>query len=245
MKEKLSNLIKGTKNKLNKIFTNIKSLFINTKSKITKTVEKLSKSIKDKLKKEKNNHKNKNIDYKSFSVKEIETELNRTKYNQKYMKILRSTIYSLIVIASIATIIATLIMPVFEVNTNSMSNTYNQSDIVASIKTKKIKQGDVIAFYHGNKILVKRVIATSGSWVVIDDDGNVYVDGKLLEEPYLKNKVIGEYNIEFPYQVPDGSYFVLSDKREDIIDSRNKEIGSISHNDVIGKILFRIWPLNK
>ena len=136
-------------------------------------------------------------------------------------------------------------MPVLEINTNSMSSTYNQGDIVTSIKTKNINQGDVIAFYHGNKILVKRVIATSGSWVVMNKDGSIYVDGKLLDEPYVENKIVGEYDIEFPYQVPDGSYFVLSDMREDAIDSRNSQIGSISSEDIIGKILFRIWPLNK
>lgn len=257
MKEKLLKIIDILKINLKKISIKIKKSLKNISTKIKKTIEKTNKKIKKFVKEIKKSFKNKKnnknasnkvknkIDYKSFSVKEIETELNRTKYNQKYMKILRSTIYSLIIIASIATIIATLIMPVFEVNSNSMSNTYNQGDIVASIKTKKINQGDVIAFYHGNKILVKRVIATSGSWVVINEDGNIYVDGSLIDEPYIENKEPFEYNIEFPYQVPDSSYFVLSDIRKDMIDSRNKEIGSISQSDVIGKILFRIWPLKK
>ena len=251
MKQKISKLI----NKINykKNFINISKKIKNIIEKIKNTIEKIIKNLNKYLKQIKNNQKNKNtlkkrnnkLDYKSFSVKEIETELNRTKYNQKYMKILRSTIYSLIIIASIATIIATLIMPVFEINSNSMGDTYNQGDIVVSIKIKKINQGDIIAFYHGNKILVKRVIATSGSWVVINEDGSIYVDGSLLKEPYIEKKETLEYNIKFPYQVPDNSYFVLSDMREDMIDSRNKEIGSISQNDVIGKILFRIWPLNK
>jgi len=194
--------------------------------------------------KKKTNKKEK-LDYKTLTVSQIEAELKRTKYNEKYVKILKSTIYSLIIIISIATIIATLLMPVFQINSSSMSNTFNEGDIVVSLKTKKINQGDVIAFYHGNKILVKRVIAGSGSWVVIDTEGNVSVDGQKIEETYVENKTLGEYDIEFPYQVPDGEWFVLSDQRQVSIDSRNAEIGCIQQEDIIGKILFRIWPLKK
>ena len=78
----------------------------------------------------------------------------------------------------------------------------------------------------------------------MDEEGNVYVDGLKLEESYLSNKVLGEYDIEFPYQVPDGHWFVLSDDRNESIDSRNSEIGSISQDDVIGRIIFRVWPFN-
>ena len=250
-KNLINKIVDKSKKLKNKINKNLKQKIKNTKNKSKKESKINKKTIKTTKRKNKDNqkeiknNKTKKLDYKSFSVKEIESELNRTKYNEKYLKILRSTIYSLIIIASIAIIIATLIMPVFEINSTSMSGTYEQGDVVASLKTNKIKQGDIIAFYHGNKILVKRVIATSGSWIVIDDSGNIYVNGELLKEPYVENKTPGEYDIEFPYQVPDGSYFVLSDQREDTIDSRNSQIGSIQKENIIGKILFRIWPLSK
>ena len=125
-----------------------------------------------------------------------------------------------------------------------MAPKYNNGEFVVSIKTTNLKRKDVIAFYHGNKILVKRVIASAGEWVAIDEKGNVYVDGLQLEETYVSNRVIGEYDIEFPYQVPDGHYFVLSDDRTESTDSRNSEIGCISEDDIIGKIVFRVWPFN-
>lgn len=194
----------------------------------------ISKNKKEKIK----------IDIKTLTSKDIEEELKRETYRSKYVKVLKSTIYALIIIASVATLIATLIMPVLQINGTSMSPTYNGSEIVVSIKTKDLKQGDIIAFYHGNKILVKRVIAGPGSWVTIDKEGNVYVNGNVLNEPYVVERNIGESNIEYPYQVPDGSWFVLGDNRSDSLDSRNTEVGCIKEDDVIGKILFKVWPLN-
>jgi len=214
--------------------------------KIKKQILNFKKNFSKKLKKQKNfKTTNKKIDYKTLTVNQIENELYRTKYNEKYANILRSTIYSLIIIASIAVIIATLIMPVLEINGSYMEPNYKDGEIIVSIKTKKLKPGDIIAFYHGNKILVKRVIASSGSYVIIDEEGNVFVDGTKLEESYIDKKSSGEPNIEYPYQVPDGEWFVLSDEREQTIDSRNKEIGCVKQENIIGKILFRIWPLNK
>ena len=181
---------------------------------------------------------------KSLTSMQVEEELKREIYKSKYKTILKSTIYSLITIAAIAVLIATLVLPVLEVNSSSMSPTVNEGEIVVAIKDTSLSTGDVVAFYHGNKILVKRVIAKAGSWVNIDKDGNVYVDGAQLNESYLKEKSLGEYDIEFPYQVPDGSYFVLGDERTTSIDSRNKEIGSISKENIIGKIIFRVWPID-
>jgi len=180
---------------------------------------------------------------KDLTINDIESELERISYNEKYLKVLKNTFFSLTIIVAITIIVATLIMPVLKLNGSSMEGTYNHGDILALLKTKRMKNGDVIAFYHGNKILVKRVIAQSGNWVTIDKDGNVYIDGKKQEEPYIEKKELGEYDIEFPYQVPDGEYFVLSDKRSDVTDSRNKIIGSIAKENIIGKIIFRIWPL--
>ena len=187
----------------------------------------------------------KKFDYKSFSVKELESELKREEYRSKYLKILSSTIYSLIIVASIAALVATLVMPVLQISGSSMTPTFSEGEIVFSIKTKNLKQGDIIAFYHGNKILVKRVIAGAGSFVNITIDGDVYVDGKLLDEPYIKEKMLGETNITYPYQVPDGGWFVLGDHREVSIDSRNTEIGCVKQDDLVGKIVFRVWPLNR
>lgn len=182
---------------------------------------------------------------KKISQKELITEINRESYKEKYIKILKSTIYSLIIILAISILAATLIMPVLEISGSSMSPILNEGEIVISIKNKKLNTGDIIAFYHGNKILTKRVIAKPGNWVNIDKDGLVYIDGNLLKEDYIKEKTLGSSNIEYPYQVPAEHWFVLGDDRHETIDSRNSDIGSISKENIIGKIVFRIWPLKK
>ena len=243
MKKKL--LKKNNKIKKNsfKNLKNIKLFVKEIRTKINKFMKKLVNNKDKNKKKNKVDNKVKKLDYKSLTVSQIENELKKTKYNEKYFKILRSTIYSLIIIISIGLIVATFIMPVFQVSTDSL-NDYNNGDIVVSFKTKNINNGDVIAFYHGNKILIKRVIATAGSWVVINDK-EILVDGKLLDNIDLNDTDEISYNIDIPYQVPDGSWFVLSDDIEDMVDSRNSEIGCVTKENIIGKILFRIWPLNK
>lgn len=182
---------------------------------------------------------------KKISQKELITEINRESYKEKYIKILKSTIYSLIIILAISILAATLIMPVLEISGSSMSPILNEGEIVISIKNKNLNTGDIIAFYHGNKILTKRVIAKPGNWVNIDKDGLVYIDGNLLKEDYIEEKALGSSNIEYPYQVPAEHWFVLGDDRHETIDSRNSDIGSISKENIIGKIVFRIWPLKK
>lgn len=182
---------------------------------------------------------------KKISQKELITEINRESYKEKYIKILKSTIYSLIIVLAISILAATLIMPVLEISGSSMSPILNEGEIVISIKNKNLNTGDIIAFYHGNKILTKRVIAKPGNWVNIDKDGLVYIDGNLLKEDYIKEKTLGSSNIEYPYQVPAEHWFVLGDDRHETIDSRNSDIGSISKENIIGKIVFRIWPLKK
>ena len=195
------------------------------------------------IKDKKNN--DKCLDYKTLTVDQIESELNRQRYSDKYFKILRSTIYSLIIVAAIAALLATLVMPVLQISGSSMAPTFKEGEIVLALKTSNLETGDVIAFYHGNKILVKRVIASAGQWVNIDSDGKVYINGNLLKEPYILELSLGEVDIEFPYQVPDGHWFVLGDKRTLSIDSRNSEIGSISKDDIVGKLIFRVWPIKK
>ena len=195
--------------------------------------------------KKKKNTDLKKFDSKSFTVSELETELKREEYRSRYFKVLSSTIYALIIVASIAALVATLVMPVLQISGSSMTPTFHEGEIVFSVKTRNLKQGDIIAFYHGNKILVKRVIAGAGSFVNITIDGDVYVNGILLEEDYVKDKMLGDTNITYPYQVPDGEWFVLGDKRETSIDSRNSEIGCISQEDIVGKIVFRVWPFKR
>lgn len=180
------------------------------------------------------------VDYPS--VEQLEAELKRVKYRSRYRAVLRSTLYMLIVVAAVAVLVATIWMPVLQIYGASMTPTLNEGDIVVSIKGSDFEPGDLVAFYLGNKILVKRCIAGPGQWVDIDEDGNVYVDDKLLEEPYLTEKSLGGSNIELPYQVPDNRYFCMGDHRSTSVDSRHKEIGCVSEEQIVGKIVFRVFP---
>ena len=177
------------------------------------------------------------------SVAQLEKELERQQYRNRYGKVLRSTIYTLITVAAVAVLVATLWLPVLQIYGNSMTPTVNAGEIVVSLKGSEIGQGDLVAFYLGNKILVKRCIAGPGQWVDIDDEGNVSVDGKLLDEPYLKEKALGDCNLELPYQVPENRYFCMGDHRSTSLDSRNTAVGCVSQEQIVGKIVFRIWPL--
>ena len=172
------------------------------------------------------------------SLEQLKAELDR-----RYKWTLKSTIYTLIVVAAAAVLVATVWMPVLQIYGSSMTPTLNEGDIVVCVKGSDFEPGDLVAFYIGNKILVKRCIAGPGQWVNIDADGNVYVDNKLLDEPYLKEKSLGDCDIELPYQVPDNRYFCLGDHRSTSVDSRSTTVGCISDEQIVGKIVLRVWPL--
>ncbi len=175
----------------------------------------------------------------------IKKELDRYTYRRNFLRTLRNTAFTLVVVAALAILVAVLLMPILRIYGSSMSGTVDNGDLVASIKTSDMKTGDVIAFYYNNNILVKRVIAVSGDFVDIDEEGNVYVNQTLLNEPYLSSKAFGETNIELPYQVPEDRIFVMGDNREVSIDSRNTAVGCVAGEQVVGKIVFRIWPLSQ
>lgn len=178
------------------------------------------------------------------SEKQLEAELARVRYQQRYRTVLRSTICTLIVVAAVAVLVATIWMPVLQIYGSSMTPTLSEGDIVVCLKTSDIKRGDLVAFYLGNKLLVKRCIALPGQTVDIDADGNVTLDGELLDEPYVTEKSLGDCNIALPYQVPDNRYFCMGDHRKTSVDSRNTAVGCVTEEQIVGKIVFRVWPLS-
>ena len=177
-------------------------------------------------------------------VSQLESELNRVKYKRRYRTVLKSTIYTLITVAAISVLVATLWLPVLQIYGNSMMPTLEDGEIVFSVKTSDFDAGDIIAFYYNNKILVKRVIAGPGDWVDMDEDGTVYVNEVELEEPYLAEKAYGDTDIELPYQVPDGKIFVMGDHRSTSVDSRNTAVGCVAQEQIVGKLILRVWPLS-
>lgn len=179
------------------------------------------------------------------STQQLEEELKRVKYKRRYRSMLRSTIYTLITVAAVAILVATLWLPVLQIYGSSMTPTLQDGEIIFSVKTSEFKPGEIVAFYYNNKILIKRVICGPGDWIDIDEDGTVYVNKVRLDEPYLTEKALGDCNIDLPFQVPDGRFFVMGDHRSTSIDSRNTAVGCVSQEQIVGKVLFRIWPIGQ
>lgn len=179
------------------------------------------------------------------SLPQLEAELRREDYKGKYRQTLRSTISVLIVTAAVVVLLAFLIFPVFRIYGSSMSPTINEGEIVVSVKGSNFECGNVIVLSYNNKLLVKRVIAGPGEWFDMDQLGNVYVNGVLIDEPYLTDKAYGDCNISLPYQVPDGRYFVMGDNRSTSQDSRNSIVGCIAEEQIVGRAIFRLWPLGE
>lgn len=177
------------------------------------------------------------------TIAQLENELKREKYRRRYSSALRSTVFSLIVVAAVSVLVATLWMPVLQIYGRSMEPCLNEKEIVVSVKSREFEPGDIIAFYYNNKILVKRVISGPGHWISIDGNGAVSVDNEVLYEPYIKEKALGQCDLQFPYQVPDGRYFVMGDHRATSVDSRSTMLGCVSDEQIVGRIVFRVWPL--
>ena len=182
---------------------------------------------------------------KTPSLAQLEAELEREKYQARYRQVFRSTVCTLIVVAAVAVLVATLWMPVLQIYGSSMTPSLQDGEIVLSVKDVSPEPGEVIAFYYNNKVLVKRVVGLPGDWIDIDEDGTVFVNGTALEEPYLEEKALGDCTISLPYQVPEGKVFVLGDHRSVSVDSRNRAVGCIAEDQIVGKIVFRVWPLTR
>jgi signal peptidase I len=180
-----------------------------------------------------------------ITAEQLEAELRRERYKRSFAFTLRNTIYMLITVAAVAVLVAVLLMPVLQIYGTSMAPTLEEGEIVLSVKGSEFKTGDVMAFYYNNNILVKRVIAQPGDWVDITEDGTVYVNNVMLDEPYLIDKAYGETNIKFPYQVPESRIFVLGDHRSVSIDSRNTAVGCVASEQIVGKIVYRVWPFDR
>ena len=176
---------------------------------------------------------------------QIDQERSRLKHQKTYKKALIGTIQALLMVAAIAVLVSSLLLPVLQISGDSMVPTLKNDDIVVLVKTDKFETGDVCSFTWNNRTLLKRVIGTAGDWIDIDEKGNVFVNGKKLDEPYVSEKSLGECDLTFPYQVPEKSLFLMGDHRATSIDSRSSVIGSIKDDQIIGHVVFRVWPLNE
>jgi len=177
--------------------------------------------------------------------KQVETERKRYRRQKAYNKALSGTVYVLTIVAAVAVLIATLVLPVLQIEGTSMSPTLANGDIVLLTKTTSFDRGELCGFSWNNKLLIKRVIGLPGDWIEIDTDGTVYLNGEQLDEPYAEQLAVGECDLEFPFQVPQEQYFVLGDMRESSIDSRNTLIGCVEKDQIVGKVFFRIWPFKE
>ena len=181
----------------------------------------------------------------TVTVDQLERELRRERHRRSYRSTLLSTVSALVIVAAVAVLVSMLALPVLQVVGESMTPLLHQGEIVIAPRGTAFQKGDVIAFYFNNKILVKRVIANAGEWVNIDADGNVFINDEPLEEPYLTEKALGDCNIALPYQVPDGKIFVMGDHRSTSSDSRNTAVGCVAQEQIVGRVVLRVWPLSQ
>lgn len=178
------------------------------------------------------------------SIEQTETERKRIRRGKYYRNALRGTVNVLLVVAAVAVLVATLFLPILQVSGTSMEPTFKDGDIIVLFKSSRFETGELIAFHHSGKILIKRVIGVPGDYITIDKEGTVFVNGNKLDEPYVTDKSLGDCAVEFPYQVPESSVFVLGDHRSVSVDSRSTEIGPVKYDEIIGKIKLKVWPLS-
>lgn len=179
------------------------------------------------------------------TYEQVVRERSRIKHNARFRQVLASTVSILVVVAAVAVLVAMMAFPVLQVSGTSMEPTLENGDVILLIKHDEFNTGDLIGMRYDGKVLLKRVIGGPGDYISIDDDGNVYVNNELLDEPYVTDKSLGECDIQFPYQVPDNSWFVLGDHRSVSIDSRSSVVGCINDDQIIGKVVIRLWPLSR
>lgn len=179
------------------------------------------------------------------ALDQLVAELKREEYQSRYKRTLKSTISALVVTAAVVVLLAFLLFPVFRIYGSSMCPTINEGEIIVSIKKSDFACGDIVVLSFNNKLLVKRVLASPGDWFDMDQDGNVYVNGEFVDEPYLAEKAYGDCNLTLPYQVPEGRFFVMGDNRSTSQDSRNSIVGCIAEEQIVGRAFFRLWPFSK
>ena len=177
--------------------------------------------------------------------RQVVQERKRLKHRARVMRTLITTLGALTVVAAVAVLLSTFVFPVIQVSGDSMEPTLTDGDILLLLNTDRYNGGDLCCVAWQNKLLIKRVIAGSGDIVDIDQEGNVSVNGVMLDEPYVTEKSLGECDVDFPYQVPEGRFFVMGDRRESSIDSRSSAIGSVGDDQIVGRVLFRVWPFSR
>ena len=176
------------------------------------------------------------------SIELLRKELEREESRYHFRRAILTITGILVVAAAITALLATRLFVLLEINGASMAPTLNEGEIVILRQTKDIETGDLVGFYYGGKILLKRAIGSAGDYIDIDEEGNVYVNNEMIDEPYLEEKKLGRCELDFPYQVPEGMIFVLGDNRAVSIDSRIKAIGCVENGQIVGKVAFRAWP---
>ena len=174
-------------------------------------------------------------------VEQVAAERAKLDNKAKFRRILKSTVSALLVVAATAVLISMLFLPVIQVSGDSMQPTLNSGDVILLVKTKRFSTGELCCVSWQNKLLLKRVIGLPGDNINIDEKGNVFLNGELLDEPYVTDKSLGECDIDLPYTVPEGKLFVMGDQRETSVDSRSSAVGCIDYDQMVGRYLFRIW----
>ncbi len=175
----------------------------------------------------------------------LRVELARVEAEREFRRTMLTIAGILTVAAAIAALMVTRLFMILEVNGSSMRPTLEEKEIIFLYQTKSVEVGDVIGFYYGGEVLLKRVIGNAGDYIEIDQEGNVYVNGDMIDEPYLEEKDFGKCNLEFPYQVPEGMIFVLGDNRVESVHSRMRAIGCVERSQIVGKVVCRVWPLGR